>query len=123
MGAVYTQLSLKERRRIEDWWHAKVPVREITRVAKSVMKFVATRKGGSWSVEALVCGIGLIDQGGWSAHSQRPGDCDTITLIRFEPRCHTYSWCDDYFFRAVIMISTLWSGVARAAPPQARAGA
>ena len=32
MGAVYTQLSLKERRRIEDWWHAKVPVREMARV-------------------------------------------------------------------------------------------
>ena len=34
MGAVYTQLSLKERRRIEDWWHAKVPVREMARVLK-----------------------------------------------------------------------------------------
>ena len=32
MGAVYTQLSLKERRRIEDWWHAKVPVRKMARV-------------------------------------------------------------------------------------------
>lgn len=32
MGTVYTQLSLKERRRIEDWWHAKVPVREMARV-------------------------------------------------------------------------------------------
>ena len=31
MGAAYTQLSLKERRRIEDWWHAKVPVREMAR--------------------------------------------------------------------------------------------
>ena len=34
MGAVYTQLSLRERRRIEDWWHAKVPVREMARVLK-----------------------------------------------------------------------------------------
>lgn len=32
MGAVSTQLCLKERRRIEDWWHAKVPVREMARV-------------------------------------------------------------------------------------------
>lgn len=34
MGAVYTQLSLQERRRIESWWHAKVPVREMARVLK-----------------------------------------------------------------------------------------
>ena len=34
MGTVYTQLSLRERRRIEDWWHAKVPVREMARVLK-----------------------------------------------------------------------------------------
>ncbi len=34
MGAVYTQLSLQERRRIETWWHAKVPVREMARVLK-----------------------------------------------------------------------------------------
>ena len=34
MGAVYTQLSLRERRRIEDWWHARVPVREMARVLK-----------------------------------------------------------------------------------------
>jgi IS30 family transposase len=31
MGAVYTQLSMQERRRIEDWWHAKVPVAEMAR--------------------------------------------------------------------------------------------
>ncbi len=29
MGTVYTQLSLQERRRIEDWWLAKVPVSKI----------------------------------------------------------------------------------------------
>jgi len=34
MGAVYTQLSLQERRKIETWWHAKVPVREMARVLK-----------------------------------------------------------------------------------------
>lgn len=34
MGAVYTQLSMQERRRIEDWWHAKVPVVEMARVLK-----------------------------------------------------------------------------------------
>ncbi|MDD9727703.1 hypothetical protein PVV74_19840 [Roseovarius sp. SK2] len=27
MGAVYTQLSLQERRKIESWWHAKVEFR------------------------------------------------------------------------------------------------
>ena len=34
MGAVYTQLSLSERRKIESWWHAKVPVSEMARVLK-----------------------------------------------------------------------------------------
>ena len=34
MGAVYTQLSLQERRRIEDWWLAKVLVAEMARVLK-----------------------------------------------------------------------------------------
>lgn len=29
MGAVYTQLTLQERRKIENWWHAKVPVAEM----------------------------------------------------------------------------------------------
>lgn len=32
MGAVYTQLSLQERRKIESWWRARVPVREMARV-------------------------------------------------------------------------------------------
>ncbi|MFT6091657.1 MAG: IS30 family transposase [Sulfitobacter sp.] len=34
MGIVYTQLSYQERRRIEDWWLAKVPVAEMARVLK-----------------------------------------------------------------------------------------
>lgn len=34
MGAVYTQLSLRERRKIETWWHTKVPVSEMARVLK-----------------------------------------------------------------------------------------
>ncbi|KKM14040.1 hypothetical protein LCGC14_1710180 [marine sediment metagenome] len=34
MGTVYTQLSMQERRRIEGWWHAKVPVAEMARVLK-----------------------------------------------------------------------------------------
>ncbi len=34
MGAVYTQLSITERRRIERWRHAKVPVDEMARVLK-----------------------------------------------------------------------------------------
>ena len=34
MGTFYTQLSMQERRRIEDWWHAKVPVAEMARVLR-----------------------------------------------------------------------------------------
>ena len=34
MGAVYTQLSITERRKIERWRHAKVPVDEMARVLK-----------------------------------------------------------------------------------------
>lgn len=34
MGTVYTQLSITERRRIERWRHAKVPVNEMARVLK-----------------------------------------------------------------------------------------
>ena len=34
MGTVYTQLSMQERRRIEDWWLAKVPVAEMGWVLK-----------------------------------------------------------------------------------------
>lgn len=33
-GSRFTQLSLQERRRIEDWWLAKVPVAEMARVLK-----------------------------------------------------------------------------------------
>nr|WP_270916937.1 helix-turn-helix domain-containing protein [Parasedimentitalea psychrophila] len=34
MGTVYSQLSITERRRIERWRHAKVPVDEMARVLK-----------------------------------------------------------------------------------------
>jgi len=34
MGAVCTKLSLRERREIEDWRHAKVPVRVMAQVLK-----------------------------------------------------------------------------------------
>ena len=34
MGAVYDQLSIIERRKIERWRHAKVPVDEMARVLK-----------------------------------------------------------------------------------------
>jgi len=34
MGAVYSQLSITERRKIERWKHAKVPVNEMARVLK-----------------------------------------------------------------------------------------
>ena len=34
MGAVYTQLSITERRKIERWRHAKVPVNEMAKVLK-----------------------------------------------------------------------------------------
>ena len=36
MGTVYTPLSMQERRRIEGWWHAKVPVAEMARVLKRI---------------------------------------------------------------------------------------
>ncbi|WP_081780570.1 helix-turn-helix domain-containing protein [Sulfitobacter sp. 20_GPM-1509m] len=34
IGAVYSQLSITERRKIERWRHAKVPVDEMARVLK-----------------------------------------------------------------------------------------
>ncbi len=34
MGAVYTQLSITERRKFERWRHAKVPVDEMARVLR-----------------------------------------------------------------------------------------
>jgi IS30 family transposase len=34
MGTTYTQLSITERRRIERWRHAKVPVDEMARALK-----------------------------------------------------------------------------------------
>ena len=34
MGTVYTQLSYQERRKVEDWWLAKVPVAEMARGLK-----------------------------------------------------------------------------------------
>lgn len=34
MGAVYSKLSIEERRRTERWRHAKVPVREMARVPR-----------------------------------------------------------------------------------------
>ncbi len=34
MGTTYTQLSITERRRIERWRHAKVPVDEMARVLR-----------------------------------------------------------------------------------------
>lgn len=34
MGAVYSQLSITERRKIERWRHAKIPVDEMVRVLK-----------------------------------------------------------------------------------------
>ena len=52
MGTVYTQLSLKECRRIEDWWHAKVPVREM---ARELNRLNATpRKCLGWKTPAEV---------------------------------------------------------------------
>ena len=54
MGAAYTQLSLKERRRIEDWWHAKVPVREMARVLKRHKSTIFREiKRNFWSDDAF----------------------------------------------------------------------
>ncbi|MEM9585114.1 MAG: helix-turn-helix domain-containing protein [Pseudomonadota bacterium] len=51
MGAVYTQLSLQERRKIESWWHAKVPVREMTRVLKRHKSTVFREITGTFSAD------------------------------------------------------------------------
>ena len=54
MGAVYTQLSLKERRKIESWWHAKVPVREMARVLKRHKSRIFREiKRNFWADDAL----------------------------------------------------------------------
>lgn len=48
-GTVYTQLSLQERRRIEDWWIAKVPVAEMARVLKrhksTIYRYIYSKEG------------------------------------------------------------------------------
>ena len=38
MGTVYTQLSYQERRKIEDWWLAKVPVAEMAHPNRSLQR-------------------------------------------------------------------------------------
>jgi len=54
MGAVYTQLSLRERRRIEDWWHANVPVREMARVLRRSKATIHREiKRNFWADDAL----------------------------------------------------------------------
>ena len=54
MGAVYTQLSLQERRKIEDWWHAKVPVREMARALKRHKSTIFREiKRNFWADESL----------------------------------------------------------------------
>ena len=54
MGAVYTQLSLQERRKIEDWWHAKVPVREMARVLRRHKSTIFREiKRNFWADESL----------------------------------------------------------------------
>ena len=47
MGAVYTQLSIQERRKIEDWWLAKVPVAEMARVLRRCASGCRTMVSGS----------------------------------------------------------------------------
>lgn len=56
MGAVYTQLSLKERRKIERWRHAKAGTQ------------CPTRRAGRQGAERLGC------RGAQEAHSARPAD-------------------------------------------------
>ncbi len=54
MGAVYSQLSLQERRKIEDWWHAKVPVMEMARVLKRHKSTIFREiKRNFWADESL----------------------------------------------------------------------
>jgi hypothetical protein len=49
MGAVYRQLSFEERRRIERWRHAKVPVDEMARVLKRCRSTIFASSGGTTS--------------------------------------------------------------------------
>ena len=54
MGAVYTQLSLQERRKIENWWHANVPVREMARVLRRHKSTIFREiKHNFWSYDAF----------------------------------------------------------------------
>lgn len=54
MGTVYTQLSMQERRRIEDWWLAKVPVAEMARVLKRHKSTIFREiKRNFWSDDAF----------------------------------------------------------------------
>lgn len=54
MGTVYKQLSMQERRRIEDWWLAKVPVAEMARVLKRHRSTIFREiKRNFWSDDAF----------------------------------------------------------------------
>ena len=54
MGTVYTQLSMQERRRIEDWRHATVPVAELARVLKRHKSTIFREiKRNFWSDDAF----------------------------------------------------------------------
>ncbi len=54
MGAVYTQLSITERRSIERWRHAKVPVDEMARVLKRCRSTIfRERKRNHFSDESM----------------------------------------------------------------------
>jgi transposase, IS30 family len=77
MGAVYTQLSITERRSIERWRHAKVPVDEMARVFGRSRSTIARPTRAR---NALVCHKlpefrpkmrQARHESGWVAHSNR----------------------------------------------------
>lgn len=77
MGTVYTQLSLQERRRIEDWWLAKVPVAEMSRVLKRHKSTIFREiKRNFWSDDALP--KKYAGYFGIAAHQRISACCDVV---------------------------------------------
>jgi IS30 family transposase len=54
VGAVYTQRSLRERRKIKSWWHTKEPVRKMARVLKRHKSTILREiKRNAWADDAF----------------------------------------------------------------------
>ncbi len=77
MGMVYTQLSLRERRKIETWWHAKVPVREMARV----LKRPRSTGRGTIRVSMAFTPSASLGRGRGMAHSSVQGSIDVTSIM------------------------------------------